>query len=135
MVVQFEVGLAGVSGTIGIVFPAALGGHLVRNIKTDPSSQRGIVRYFPRLSLEQRMLDCRFTVAGSLPEVRVPVRSLSALCVGEVFLLPASVEAPGRLTLEDRNFFEAAPVRSGNLKAVQLLSALAMPPLPQEDIP
>lgn len=133
LMVQFELGLAGVSGVLDIVFPASLGGHLVRNIKIDPSSSRGVVRHFPRLSLEQRMLDCKFTVGGSLPEVRVPVRSLAGLAIGDVFLLPTSVDASGRLTLEERAFFEAVPVRSGKLKAVQLLTAVSTPQRPQDE--
>ena len=134
LVVEFELGLAGVSGALSIVFPASLGGHLVRNIKADVSSSRGAVRYFPRLSLEERILDCKFATGGSLPAVRVPVRSLTALAVGDVFLLPASVESPARLTLEGRDFFEAAPVRSGNLKAVQLLAASSSNLRPKDEI-
>ena len=122
--VQFELGLAGVTGGISLVFPASLGSHLVRNSKADPSTRRSVVRLFPKLSLEQRMLECKFRVGGCLPEARVPVRSLAALRVGDVFLLPAAIKAAGRFTLEDREIFEALPVRSGNLKAVELLAAV-----------
>jgi flagellar motor switch protein FliM len=121
LAVEFEMGLAGVTGALSLVFPASLGSHLVRNSKADPSAGRGALRMFPKLSLEQRMLECSFTVGGSLPEVRVPVRSLAALSVGEIFLLPASVKTAGRFTLEDREIFEALPVRSGDMKAVELL--------------
>jgi flagellar motor switch protein FliM len=135
LAVQFELGLAGVTGALSMIFPASLGSHLVRNSKADPSTSRGTLRYFPRLSLEQRMLECKFRVGGSLPEVRVPVRSLAALCVGEVFLLPASVKTPGRFTLEDREIFEALPVRSGNRKAVELLAAASAKPHQEEEAP
>jgi flagellar motor switch protein FliM len=122
--VQFEMGLAGVTGALSLVFPASLGSHQVRHAKTDPTTSPGVVRLFPKLSLEQRMLECRFRVGGTLPEVLVPVRSLAALRVGEVFLLPASIQAAGRFTLEEREIFEALPVRSGRLKAVELLAAV-----------
>lgn len=127
MLVRFEMGVAGISGAIGLVFPASLGGHLVRNMKMDAAAAPGSVRYFPRLSLEQRILECRFALEGCLPEVGVPVRSLSTLAVGDIFLLPASVDAPGRLTLEGHTLFEASPVRSGQFKAVQLHAPLSMP--------
>ncbi len=124
LLVGFEIALAGVTGKLHIAFPASVGGHLVRNIKADPATPRGPVRYFPRLPLEERILDCRFNLAGSLSRVRVPVRELAALAVGSVFRLGAPVEGPGRLLLEGRDFFEAVPVRRGKHKAVELMAAL-----------
>ena len=124
LLVRFEIGLAGISGAMHIAFPASIGGHLVRNIKADPNTARGPVRYLPRLPLEERILDCKFTLSGCLPEMRVPVRELAALAVGAVFRLGAPVEASGRLALEDKDFFEAVPVRSGRSKAVELVAPL-----------
>ena len=123
LIVRYEVALAGVSGSLQLAFPASVGGHLVRNIKADPAAAaRGPVRFFPRLPLEERILECRFTLAGGLPEVRVPVRELAALAVGQVFRLGAPVESTGRFTLEGKQFFEAVPVRSGKHKAVELIT-------------
>lgn len=124
LLVRFEIGMAGMTGAMHIAFPASIGGHLVRNIKADPATARGPVRYFPRLPLEERILDCKFRLSGCLPEMRVPVRELAALAVGSVFRLGAPVEASGRLALEDKDFFEAVPVRSGRHKAVELVAAL-----------
>ncbi len=126
LLVRFEVGLAGVTGSLHLAFPASVGGHLVRNIKADPAAARGPVRFFPRLPLEERILECRFTLAGGLPEVRVPVRELAALAVGSVFRLGAPVESTGRLLLEGKQFYEAVPVRSGKNKAVELVAPVAM---------
>ncbi len=126
LLVRFEIGLAGISGAMHIAFPASIGGHLVRNIKADPTTARGPVRYLPRLPLEERILDCKFTLSGCLPEMRVPVRELAALAVGAVFRLGAPVEASGRLALEDKDFFEAVPVRSGRSKAVELVAPLSL---------
>ncbi len=125
LLVRFDVGLAGVAGLLHVAFPASIGGHLVRNIKADPASARGPVRFFPRLPLEERILDCRFTLSGGLPEVRVPVRELAALAVGSVFRLGAPVESTGRLSLEGKQFYEAVPVRSGKNKAVELMTPIA----------
>ncbi len=124
LVVRFDIALAGVAGILHIAFPASVGGHLVRNIKADPAAARGPVRFFPRLPLEERILDCRFTLSGGLPEVRVPVRELAALAVGQVFRLGAPVDSTGRLALEGKQFFEAVPVRSGKNKAVELITPL-----------
>lgn len=122
--VEFEVGLAGVTSAMRIAFPASVGGHLVRNIKADPANVRGPVRYFPRMPLEERILDCCFRLTGGLPEVKVPVRELAAMAVGSVFRLGASAEASGRLCLEGKEYFEALPVRSGKRKAVELIVAM-----------
>lgn len=124
LLVRFDVGLAGVAGSLHIAFPASIGGHLVRNIKADPASARGPVRFFPRLPLEERILECKFTLSGGLPQMRVPVRELASLAVGAVFRLGAPVESAGRLALEGRDIFDAVPVRSGKSKAVELMAAL-----------
>jgi flagellar motor switch protein FliM len=131
--VHFELGMAGVTGSLCLVFPGSLGSHLVRNSKADPQAGRGALRYFPKLSLEQRMLECKFTVGGNLPPARVSVRSLAALAAGEVFLLPASVQTAGRLTLEGREIFEALPVRRGTLKGVELLTPVSLQTPPEEE--
>jgi flagellar motor switch protein FliM len=122
--VEFEVGLAGVTSAMRIAFPASVGGHLVRNIKADPANVRGPVRYFPRMPLEERILDCCFRLSGGLPEVKVPVRELAAMAVGSVFRLGSPVEASGRLCLEGKDFFEALPVRAGKRKAGELVVAM-----------
>ncbi len=125
LLVEFEIGLAGISGTLHIAFPASVGGHLVRSIKADPAANREPVRYAPRLPLEERILDCNFTLSGGLETVRVPVREVAAMAVGSVFRLGSPVDAPGRLLLEGKDFFEAVPVRSGRSKAIELVSPLA----------
>ena len=76
--------------------------------------------------MQQRLLDCSFTLAGVLPDLNVRVRDLSAIKVGSILTLPATTSATGRLTLEEKQLYEAIPVRQNNKKAVQLL-ALAQP--------
>jgi len=56
-----------------------------------------------------------------LPDVRVPVRDLARIEVGSVLMFSAPVAMPGKLTLEGVNYFEAVPVRQGNIRAMQLL--------------
>ena len=123
--IRFDLSVAGMTGAVHLSFLASFGGHLVRNIKTDVSSQMGI-RFMPRPSLQQRLLDCSFTLAGVLPDLQVRVRELSAIEVGSVLKLSAPMTRAGRLTLEDKHLYEAVPVRQSNRKAVQLLG-LAQP--------
>ena len=132
LLVSFEIGLAGATGILHIAFPASIGGHLVRNIKADPTSVHGPVRYFPRLPLAERILECKFTLSGGLLAMRVPVREFASLAVGSVFRLGAPVESAGRLLLENKDFFDAVPVRSGKNKAVELIAPLSAADWAQE---
>ncbi len=123
--IRFDLTVAGMTGAVHLSFLASFGGHLVRNIKTEMSTQMGI-RFLPRPSLQQRLLDCSFMLAGVLPDLQVRVRELSAMEVGSVLKLSAPMELAGRLTLEEKHLYEAIPVRQSNRKAVQLLG-LAQP--------
>ena len=98
------------TGSIHLSFLASFGGHLVRNIKTEMSNQMGI-HFMPRPSLQQRLLDCSFMLAGVLPDLMVRVRELSAIEVGSVLKLSAPMSMTGKLTLEDKHLYEAIPVR------------------------
>ncbi len=118
--IRFDLSVAGMTGALHLAFLASFGGHLVRNIKTEMSSQMGI-RYMPRPSLQQRLLDCSFMLAGVLPDLQVRVRDLSSIEVGSVLKLSAPMSMSGRLTLEEKHLYEALPVRQSNKKAVQLL--------------
>jgi flagellar motor switch protein FliM len=120
--VQFDVSVIGVTGTLCIAFPASLASHLVRNIRADTSTSKSVAGHMPRPSLQKRILDCNFSLSCDLPDVRVPVRDLARIEVGSILTLSAPVAMPGKLTLEGVNYFEAVPVRQGNIRAMQLLT-------------
>lgn len=121
--VQFDLSVAGLTGSVILAFPAALAGHLVRNMRNELANG-GSVRYLPTASLRKRMLDCHFALSGELPDLRVSVRDLAQIQPGSVLMLSAPVGGPGKLALEGKLFFEAAPVRQGDTKAMQLLKRL-----------
>ena len=123
--IRFDLTVAGMTGSVHLAFLASFGGHLVRNIKTELSVQQGL-HFMPRPSLQQRLLDCSFMLAGVLPDLQVRVRELSAIEVGTVLKLSAPMSLAGKLTLEGKHLYEAIPVRQSNRKAVQLLG-LAQP--------
>jgi flagellar motor switch protein FliM len=123
LVVSFDITMGTVKGGIHLSFPAAIGGQLVRNIRSD-TGVRDAARYLPRLPLEARMLDCAFAVQAGLPPVRVPVRELAALSVGSILHLGTAVDAAGQLLLESRPFFSASPARSGRKKALELIEPI-----------
>ena len=54
--------------------------------------------------------------------MRVVVKDLIDLKPGTILRMKAPVKAPGRLTVENVEIFEALPVRNGSRKAAQLSS-------------
>ncbi len=121
--IHFDMSVAGMTGSVFLAFPAALAGHLVRNMRNEMTTG-GSVRYLPLASLQKRMLECRFSLSGDLPDLRVSVRELAQIQPGSVLMLAAPVAGPGKLALEGKLFFEAQPVRQGDTKAMQLLKRL-----------
>ena len=122
--VEFDVSVAGMMGKFHIAFQAALAGHLIRNIRAEHASGKGGVPYIPVASLQKRILDCLFMVSGEIPNLKVSVRDLAQIQPGSVLLLSAPVAGPGKLAVEGKSCFEAAPVRQGKNKAMQLLRRL-----------
>ncbi len=119
--ITFDVTVANMTGVISISFPASLGSSLVRSTRADYASGKGGSNFEPLPSLRKRLLDCKFSVAGELTGLRVPVRSVAAIEVGSVLLLSAPVSEPAKVNLEGKSYFEALPVRQGNHKAMQLV--------------
>jgi flagellar motor switch protein FliM len=127
--VQFEVDLAGMTGSFRLAFPPSLLNVLIKTLKADqPMEKRGGLRYFPTASLRERILDCDVTVAADLRSMKVSVRDLIALQPGCVLKLRAPVKNPGTLTIGGYEIFEAAPVRNGSQKAAQLGRKVEMTP-------
>jgi flagellar motor switch protein FliM len=118
-IVRFSVELGGTTGSFQFVFPTAVLNVLLQQIKQDQPQKAGL-RFFPRPSLRERILDCDIEIAAELVGLRVPVRDLIALEPGSVLKLRAPVRTPGMLTAGGQGFFEAMPVRNGLQKAAQL---------------
>jgi flagellar motor switch protein FliM len=118
--VKFELEVAGITGTFQVVFPGTLANVLIRQSKPGQPQKKGVLRFFPTTSLRERILDCDVTVAADLPSMRVSVRDLIGLQPGCVLKLRAPVCAPGMLTVEGVEIFEAVPVRNGAQKAAQV---------------
>ena len=117
---KFEIEVAGNTGTFQLVFPTSFLNILLNQIKSDQPQKKSRLRYFPTPSIRERIVDCEFVVAASLPEMKVTVRDLIALQPGSVLKLRAPVRNTGMLTIEGHEIFEAAPVRNGAQKAAQL---------------
>jgi flagellar motor switch protein FliM len=120
--IHFEVSVAGMTGSLYLAFQASVASHLVRNIRADSTQSKSGVVYMPMASLQKRILDCPFSISGDLPDLKVAVRDLARIEIGSVLMLSAPVDAPGKLLLEGKTYYEAVPVRQGSSKAMQLLN-------------
>jgi len=124
--VKFEMEIAGITGSFQLALPASFVNLLLKQRKADQPQKKGALRFFPAVSLRERILDCDVTVAADLRSMRVSVRDLIALQPGCVLKLRAPVRTPGMLTIGGREIFEAMPVRNGPQKAAQLMRRVPM---------
>ena len=122
VLLMFEMTLGGTTGPFNIVLPTSFVGFLLRHLKAAQSKKISSLRLLRNPSLRERILDCDFTVAADITQMRVVVKDLIDLKPGAILRMKAPVRNPGRLTVEDVEIFEALPVRNGARKAAQLSS-------------
>jgi flagellar motor switch protein FliM len=120
VLLMFEMTLGGTTGPFNIVLPTSFVGFLLRHLKAAQSKKISSLRLLRNPSLRERILDCDFTVAADITQMRVVVKDLIDLKPGTILRMNAPVRNPGRLTVEDVEIFEALPVRNGARKAAQL---------------
>lgn len=123
----FEMQVAETTGHLTLVLPTSFVGFLLRNLKAAQSKKMSSLRHLPTPGLRERMLECKFNLASDVTQMRVLVKELVDLKPGNVLRLNAPVKLPGRLTVENIDIFEAAPVRNGALKAAQVVTRLLEP--------
>jgi flagellar motor switch protein FliM len=122
VLLMFEMTLGGTTGPFNIVLPTSFVGFLLRHLKAAQSKKISSLRLLRNPSLRERILDCDFTVAADITQMRVVVKDLIDLKPGAILRMKAPVRTPGRLTVENVEIFEALPVRNGARKAAQLSS-------------
>ena len=122
VLLMFEMTVGATTGAFNIVLPTSFVGFLLRHLKAAQSKKSSSLRLFRNPSLRVRILDCDFTVAADITQMRVLVKDLVDLKPGMVLKMKAPVKNPGRITVDDVEIFEALPVRNGARKAAQLSS-------------
>jgi flagellar motor switch protein FliM len=118
----FEMTVGGTTAPFNIVLPTSFVGFLLRHLKAAQSKKASNLPLLRSPSLRERILDCDFTVAADITQMRVLVKDLIDLKPGMILKMKAPVGKPGRLTVDDVEIFEALPVRNGVRKAAQLAS-------------
>ena len=122
VLLSFEMEVAQVIGRVKIMLPTSFVGYLLRHLKAAQSKKRLNLRNFPNPSLRDRILECNFLLSVDVTHMRVLVKDLIDLHPGVILKMKFPVMNPGRITVEDVDIFDAAPVRNGVMKAAQLLS-------------
>jgi flagellar motor switch protein FliM len=132
VLLMFEMNVGVSTGSFKIVLPTSFVGFLLRHLKAAQSKKTSSLRHLPNPSLRERILDCDFTVAVDITQMRVLVKEVIDLKPGMILKMKAPVKNPGRLTVEGVDIFEALPVRNGTLKAGQLLGRSLEPAVMKE---
>jgi flagellar motor switch protein FliM len=121
VILMFQMTAGGATGLMKIILPTSFVGFLLRQLMAAHSKRAASARNSAKSSLKERILDCNFTLAADITEMRVLVKDLIGLKPGMHLKMKAPVANPGRLTVDSVEIFESVPVRNGAMKATQLL--------------
>lgn len=122
VLLKFEMTVGGTTSPFNIVLPTSFVGFLLRHLKAAQSKKISGLHLMRNPSLRERILDCEFKISADITQMRVLVKNLIDLKPGMILKMKAPLKAPGKLTVENVEIFDALPVRNGKRKAAQLLS-------------
>lgn len=117
---SFEINLAETRGGLNVALPASVSNALLRKISADWTYQRPRSRADSRQRLMRRLLDCRFEVELSAPNLRSALRHLSELDPASVLAFSRHASEPASLLAAGVEIFKAVPARCGRQRAGRL---------------
>jgi len=118
--IGFECHVAESSGTMTMVFPAAIANALLRRLSAQWSAVQRIPSRDSRRRLRAHLLDSRFAVDLSLPHSPLTIRQLIDLAPDSVLTLPNRAREPIHLNVAGKPMFLAYPVRNGNKRGARV---------------
>ncbi len=119
---SFEIKMSETRGTLNLAIPAVVSNALLRKISADFSYQRPRSPIEARYKIQKKLLDCLFPVELSLPDLQVPLESLSRITAGDVLVFPTEASTSAVMMVGDVRLCSAAPVRVNNRRAARVLS-------------
>jgi flagellar motor switch protein FliM len=119
---SFEIKMSETRGTLNLAIPAVVSNALLRKISADFSYQRPRSPIEARYKIQKKLLDCLFPVELSLPDLQVPLESLSRITPGDVLVFPTEASTLAVMMVGDVRLCSAAPVRVNNRRAARVLS-------------
>jgi flagellar motor switch protein FliM len=132
VLLMFEMSVGGTTGPFNIILPTSFVGFLLRHLKAGQSKKTSSMHHLSKPSLRERMLECEFDLAVDIVKMQVLVRDLIDLKPGMVLRMKAPIKNQGQITVENVSIFDASPVRSGAMKAAQLLARSQEPAMLKE---
>jgi flagellar motor switch protein FliM len=117
---RFDTRLAGVSGTLSLVFPAVISNALLRKLSAKWSYSERIPSRDSRRRVRERLNESRFMADLSLPISPLTIRQFIHLEPGEVLMLPKSAREPIHLNIAGKAMFLAYPVRQGARRSARI---------------
>jgi flagellar motor switch protein FliM len=120
MSLSFEIHMPEASGTLNLIFPAAVSNALLRKLAVQWTYSRAVTDTAVRERLRARLLKSWLPVELRVPPGRVSIGALLGLRPGSVLPLPHRVADPVRLAVSGRDLFLATPVRCGANRGARL---------------
>jgi flagellar motor switch protein FliM len=119
---SFEVAMLEVRGGLNLAVPVSVSHALLRKISAELGDRRPRGRSDWREGIKHRLLECSFSAELGVNGLRAPVGELSQLAAGQLLALGKSAIQPASLLLAGVEVFRAAPARSGDRRAAQILA-------------
>jgi flagellar motor switch protein FliM len=116
----FECQVAESSGTMAMIFPAAIANALLRRVSAQWSSVQRIPSRDARRRLRTQLLESRFTVDLSLPNNPLTIRQLIDLAPDFVLTLPTRSRDPIHFNVAGKPMFLAYPVSQGSKRGARI---------------
>ncbi len=124
---SFEIHMPESHGVLNVAFPAVTSNALLRKLDQDGGYSRHRGPSAVRERMIEQALSFPFEFALRMPAAKLPIRTLSALRVGEVISFPHRTDAPIEVTVAGRAFYEGFPIRAGNQRASKIFEVFAAP--------
>jgi flagellar motor switch protein FliM len=124
---SFEIAMLEVRGGLNFAVPISVSRALLRKISAEWSDRRPRGHGEWREGLKRLLLECPFMMELAVKQLRVSVGELSQLAPGQLLPLGRSVAVPASLLVAGIEMFRAAPARSGETRAAQVLACAVQP--------
>jgi flagellar motor switch protein FliM len=132
---SFEIAMLEVRGGLTFAVPVSVSHALLRKISAEWSARRPRGHREWRDRLKRRLLECPFAVELGVKDLRASVGELSQLVPGQLLGLRRSAVEPASLLVAGVEMFRAAPARSGEARAAQVLAVGVDPEEARAGIP
>ena len=119
---SFEIKMSETRGTLNVAVPALVSNALLRKISADISYHQRQSPVEARQQIQEKLLDCPFSMELATPRLQVLVEDLSRLAPGSLLAFSRSASAPAVLHVEGVPLSSAAPVRMGVRRAARILA-------------